>query len=552
MRSLSGGGYRHRGRRALAAGILGAALATSSVLVAAAAPARPASRAAARPSKTFVWAVAGSVTSLDSSNIQDIDNAAYDGARESSLLQYNLSNGCAVAPGAAQLVKSPLVKSWSQTDGGHDINFVLNRGVRSQDGNVLTSADVLWSFQRVQAVDPIGQFILYGLGGFDSKNLITVTGKYSFTLHVATPSVLSAQVLTLFWYEIYDAATVKAHAGPGDPWGKAWLTNNVADFGPWELSSFNPGVSATYVRNPYYRGPSGNIAKVVITSVADAASRTQLLQSGQADYVEDLNFDQLKTLSKTKGTTVLNCASPYRDFIGFNYNDKPFTNVNVRRAISLAINRAQIAKSVYRGFGVAASHGIDTAFNPTAGFKYQQYNVAEAKQLLAKAGYRHLTFSLLYSPGTPGDYVTALAIFLKSELAKAGITVNLSEVGQAATFSSDLKAGNFQAFIYSETPVFPDPGYSWLEENGCTSNQDFGHWCFKSIDSLAQKVEVASPTAKNRPSLENQLSAQIDSLEPLVYVADERGPQALRNCAAGIPIASTIRSPLLAQDNISC
>jgi hypothetical protein len=82
--------------------------------------------------------------------------------------------------------------------------------------------------------------------------------------------------------------------------------------------------------------------------------------------------------------------------------------------------------------------------------------------------------------------------------------------------------------------------------------QDWGHWCFKTIDSAALAVEHAAASSAEGTGLVNALSTMIDSEQPVVYLADLTSAIALRSCAAGVERAAPVLYPLLADANISC
>jgi peptide/nickel transport system substrate-binding protein len=502
--------------------------------------------------EVYSYAIPGEVSSLDTSNISGISAAYVDGPRESTLLEYKVpASGCTGNVTSADLVPTRLTKSFSSLDGGKKIHFVLNQGVKSQTGNELTSADVQWSFQRITAISAVAGYLLYNIGGFDKNNLVTVDSKYEFDLNLTAPNALSEQVLGLYFEEILDSTEMKKHATPTDPWAKTWLNTHVANFGPWALSSFTPNQSVTYVRNPNAPG-GGNIKKVVITTVSDGSARTQLMQKGQVDRAESLSFAQYNTLSS--GSTKVNkCVSANRDFLGLNFKDAHFSNVDVRTAVSMAIDRSQLVQTVYSGYGDGSTAGVSSAFKPTAGTSSYKYDPTRAKQLLAQAGYPNgFAFTLTYSPSYPGPYAEALAVYLKTQLAKVGLTVNLQSVASATDFNSDLGAKNLTAFIAPEAPLLPDPGYSWAIENAASSSQDFNNINLPQTDALALQIQHEDPSTAAWSTDMNELSTQINQQVPVVYLADLTAPIAVRTCADKVASSAYIIYPYLDKPSISC
>lgn len=502
--------------------------------------------------EVYSYAIPGAVASLDTTNISSISAAYVDGPRESTLLEYKVpASGCTGNVTSADLVPTRLTKSFTSTDGGKKIHFVLNQGVKSQTGNELTSADVQWSFQRIAAIGAVAGYLLFSIGGFDKSNLITVDSKYEFDINLTAPNALSEQVLALYFEEILDSTEMKKHTDGSDPWAKKWLDTHVANFGPWALSAFTPNQSVTYTRNPNAPG-GGNIKKVVITTVSDGSARTQLMQKGQVDRAESLSFAQYNSLAS--GSTMVNkCVSANRDFLGLNFKDPHFSNQDVRTAVSMAIDRAQLVQTVYSGYGNASSAGVSTAFKPTEGTSSYAYNPTKAKQLLAQAGYPNgFSFTLAYSPTYPGPYTESLAVYLKTQLAKVGLTVNLQSVASATDFTSQLGAKNLTSFIAPEAPLLPDPGYSWAIENAKSSSQDFNNIDLPQTDALALKIQHEDPSTDAWKTDMNTLSTQIDTQVPVVYLADLSAPIAVRTCANTVASSAYVIYPYLDKPSINC
>ena len=504
-------------------------------------------------SKTYVWAIAEDFSDLDTANIQSFGNAYAAGLFDSVLLNYTETppSGltCPALGATPTMEPSHLVKSFSVSPDGKTISFVLNSGVKSQDGNPLSSADVKWSIDREMAIDVIGKALMVDLASFNPKDPITVTGPMTFTINLARPNDIALYELNLIWQNIYDSKTAEAHATASDPWAKGWLATHEANFGPYELQSFVPNQSMTLVRNPYYDGPHGNINKVVLETVPEASTRQELVENGGAQSVDRLSLNQDAALTGTAGP--VDCPSAYRDLLGLNVHDPILKNAQVRQAISLAINRQQLVSAVYRGLAKPAASGVASVFDPTTGTSNYVYDTTRAKQLLAAAGYPHgFPLTITIAPSSTGDYATSLAEFLVADLANVGIKATISTVGSAAQYMGQLKKLAYQAFIYDEQPSFSDPGYAYILNNGCFGLQSFSGWCDPAADSLALKIE-STPAGPAKQTLVDQLSTLINNDQPVVYLAETNTISAREKCITNLPANFNVADSLLfqAQDN---
>ena len=156
---------------------------------------------------------------------------------------------------------------------------------------------------------------------------------------------------------VFDSVEAKKHATAKDPWASSWIATHSAGFGPWKVDSFDQGNQITMTENPGYTGKRGNISKVIIKQVAGGADQSQLLQSGSVNYAAALTYPQFKALSTNPKVAVNPCASLSRDVLILNFHDPILAKPDVRKAISLAIDRDELIKGAYSGFGHPAVTG---------------------------------------------------------------------------------------------------------------------------------------------------------------------------------------------------
>ncbi len=502
---------------------------------------------------TYTELIAGGVSSLDSSNIQGFQNQDVVLKWEAGLLQYEstpIDGGpCVELPTSEDLVPTGLVESYQRSEDGTKLEFVLNP-VESAYGNTLTSADVLWSLERAAEVDPTANYLMFTLSGFDEANPLTIQDDTTFTINLSDPRSFSASLMTTLWMVIYDSTEAKKHATPDDPWATEWLSSNMANFGPWKLEQFQPGVSSTYVRNPNQEA-TGSIDRMVMSTITDAGNRLQLISGGEATLAKNLSFLQLESLADTDDLTLTRCPSAYQDFMGFNSQNEALKDVNVRKAISMAINRDEIIDSVYRGFAAPSTAGVPSAFDPTEGTSSYEFDVAEAKKLMEAAGYGDgLDLGLTLSPTNPGEYITSLGVSLKAQLAAIGVNLTINSIGDATTFSDTLAKGDFDLFIYPSAPAFAEAGQAYLNISGCEARQNYGKLCFPEIDQAA--ADVSRNLAPTQADID-ALSVLVNDNLPTVAIADTQGVFAMRNCATALPVSPVFPTTgLLSSTDIEC
>ncbi|HEY1316524.1 MAG TPA: ABC transporter substrate-binding protein [Gaiella sp.] len=239
------------------------------------------------------------------------------------------------------------------------------------------------------------------------------------------------------------------------PVGSAY-SKHVVGLGPYQLESYQPGKSITFVRNPNWDPKTDPLRKawvdrIQVTEGATAEAGTQAIIRGDQDM--SLNLDppvaslgQITTNPdlKSRFTTKPNGCVEY---MPLNTNSKAgaISNLKVRQAINYALDRESLRRT--RGGTLAGS--VTAQILPTTQFGYKKYNlypspgnrgnVAKAKQLLKEAGYPNgLTLNYV---GSSTGYGPAFTTAVQASLARVGIK---------------LKIKTFQGFsVYYDSLLFP-------------------------------------------------------------------------------------------------
>lgn len=470
---------------------------------------------------------------------------------DSKLVDYNLSalanNGCSELPTDTDLIGN-LASSWIVKPNKY-VQFTL-RDVKSAYGNELNAEDVRWSLDRSlhqtstvlnSALGTTAQFNVTDGNSFNIDNFVKIINPHTVRLILKKSTVFDVISWTNDLTNIWDATEAMKYATPSDPQANAWFQNNTADFGPWKVSSFTPGVEIDLVPNPYwkpyYKGTRGNITKVVIQAVPDATVRDQLLQTGAAQYASALSSQQYLALEKTSGVTVKTCVSASRDFLMLNEHNPVFANVQVRQAISDAIDRKALVNVAYSGvLGRPARFGLSqfVKFPQPPASEQFTYNVAKAKSLLAAAGYPNgFTVNLTYSESRPGPQATPDAILIQTMLAAVGITVNLQNVASSTNFTTINNTGDYDMEMYSENAVLSDPIFNSSAFTQSDSPNDAYGFDSPTWDAALNNAKFSTPGTPQYFAALKALAIQGPIQVPIVYLVDDISILAFRSNVTG-------------------
>jgi peptide/nickel transport system substrate-binding protein len=214
------------------------------------------------------------------------------------------------------------------------------------------------------------------------------------------------------------------------------LGNNYPSDGPYKVDKWVPTKSVTYSRNPAWDPASDPVRKayvdkIVVNETVSQDSIQQQLQTGTP--TADMEWDvappasQIPALQakKDKKLTIGDTASsnPYVVYNTASPNEnKAMQNVKVRQAISYAINRDNILQVLGgKTLNPPLTHVLPDVITGSKQIDPYPYNPEKAKQLLAEAGYPHLTLKFLYRNATEGSSKSFQTV--QQDLSKVGITV---------------------------------------------------------------------------------------------------------------------------------
>ncbi|MEK7872913.1 MAG: ABC transporter substrate-binding protein, partial [Chloroflexota bacterium] len=239
---------------------------------------------------------------------------------------------------------------------------------------------------------------------------------------------------------------------------------NVVGTGPFKFKSYRTDVSMEWVRNPdYYMPGKPYVDGVTYFIVPDRASGKAALKIGQADIAAPvyLNLTDQDELNKTSGTRAFRYLNQNYEFFSVNAQVAPFNNVNVRKALYMAVDRNVFNQLVLAGSGQPVGaippdlggYTVDELSKFPGYRKDKAQDLDEAKKLLAQEGQSNLSFSIIYRPG-PGYRDSAL--FVQDQLAKIGVKVELKTMDDA-TFLDAAFNRKFQGQVMRQVPFPKDP-----------------------------------------------------------------------------------------------
>src|SRR6202047_4274529 len=252
-------------------------------------------------------------------------------------------------------ITGELAESYDVSPDGLKITFHLRKDAKFQDGTPVTAEDVKWSLDRCVTAPVLGKAQLL-TGSLTSADQFKVIDPLTFEVTLPKPDKLALPNLATVYPIIINSKLAKEHATAEDPWATAWLKEQTAGSGAYQIESFKPGEQVTMARNEAWnRGTVNKSAffkRVIIQSVPEPATRANLVERGDADIVIDLQASDVQSL-EAKGKLKVISTPQYNSvtFVSMNNKIAPFDNVNVRRAVAFALPYDDMFKAALFGRG---------------------------------------------------------------------------------------------------------------------------------------------------------------------------------------------------------
>jgi peptide/nickel transport system substrate-binding protein len=328
-----------------------------------------------------------------------------------------------------------LATSYTLSPDKKTYTFKLRPGVKFSNGQPMTSADVKFSIDAARVEDQGWGFLDVAIKDIEAPTPDTVV------IHTKYPWSPFLADIALF----ANAVIPKDYGGET----KKQFYEHPVGTGPFMWDHWDKGNELVLKRNPFYwQKGKPYLDSVTWRYVGDDNTRELQLEGGQAQVDEFPPFQTVDKLKSTPGVTMTLFPSTRTDYLMMNERYPPLADVHVRRAISLAIDRQSIIKSVLFGNGQPAN-----SFMPPQVPYYDkttpglQYNMAQAKQEMAQSKYPNgFDVEMLLGKGTADEH--SYGEIIQQSLKQLGINVNFRQTDPSTEFSDEQEFKYQLGFSY--------------------------------------------------------------------------------------------------------
>ena len=400
-----------------------------------------------------------------------------------------------------------LATEWSANADATEYTFKLREDVTFHDGTPFNAEAVKFTFDRIVDPETKAQTAFSLLGPYKETQVIN-----DYEIKVVFNSSFAPFYNSLSTsYLAPVSPTSFERVGAAD-----WGITEVVGTGPYKLESFTPDSEIVLIRNEDYNwgpafanatGPS-KLSKIVWKIIAEPSTRIATLESGETNFVEEVPEIDFSRIQENPDFTSISVPQPGSGHsLMMNQQLPPMDDLAVRRAIQLASDKEGMIATIWNGIG---EPGCGPITHATYGFdeatcSMYPYNVEEANKTLEEAGWVDSDGDgIREKDGTKltiGHYYRAeaavssqMADYMKADLAKIGIEVELNGLSQSGYFDA-VRAGKHHTQNWWDTGTDPDVVrillYSKNAGGGTNRNNYINEEMDKMIDDAAGESDPA-------------------------------------------------------------
>jgi len=420
-------------------------------------------------------------------------------------------------------VEPALATKWTFTS-PTTVRFELRKGVKFHDGTPFTADDVVFSLARIKQPQGTMQIFVTGVNEVKKIDDHTIDMILSAPNPTLLRNLIDFRIMSRAWSEKNNTTRVQDYKAKEEN----FASRNVMGTGPFRILSWQPEQRVMMARNEAWwdlnntKDSPSNIKQVVYTPIKAEATRVAALLAGDVDLLTDVPVQDLERLSKDKRMKVINGPEVRTIFFapdmgspelkhGSVKGKNPFADKRVRQALSLAIDREAIKRSIMRGMSVPAALIVAPGVN---GWTQQldtpaKPDLARAKALLKEAGYPDGFEVRLNCPNNRYVNDEKICQAVVAMWARLGVKAQLASENMA-TFIQ--KVQNFDSSIYllGWGVANYDAQYSLqslvrTRTSGADGNFNFSRVSDPALDKLIDGMKSETDVAKRNGMLRDAL-----------------------------------------------
>lgn len=427
-----------------------------------------------------------------------------------------------------------LAEDWEQSPDGLSWTFRLRPDVRFTDGTAFDADAVVANVERYQRISPRPSpfFTLNAQAAFGDLVQISKVDDQTVAFHHRTPYPVLEATMSGFFSAMFSP---KSFAENGDFRGIPAAT------GPFRLVDWKRDQYALLDRNDGYRGTRPRVRQVRARIIPDANTRVSALLAGEVDALVELGAllpAQAAQLRDRPGIHVAADPISISQYLAFNCSKPPFSDVRLRQAVALAVDRDTIVRDLVLGFATPGQSLLSPFgkrwFSTKGSPRYAPAEAASlARQALSggRVGVR-LPFSV--SPGQARPYKET-AELLQALLRPLGIDLQLQAL-ETAALSDTVNRGEWDLRFSQQGWANGDPDFifsAFLHSRGGYNTTNKAGYHNDEVDRLIEAGR-AERDVSQRFAIYERLQEIAAAEVPVLPLYHEHSPYAYSDGITGL------------------
>jgi oligopeptide transport system substrate-binding protein len=408
-----------------------------------------------------------------------------------------------IVPGAAE--------SWTVSEDGKVYTFKIRENAKWSDGSPVTAEDFVFSAQRVENPDTAAEYanILYPIKNAEAVNQkkmpLTELGvkaidakTVEYTLERATP---------YFPQLMAHQTALPVNKANVEKFGKDYVKpGNMVSNGAFKLQAHVPNDSLTVVKNEHYWDVANvKLDKVIFYPSEDDAANIRRFEAKELDTVYHFSSSEIKRLREQYKDQVHVTPGLSTYYYAFDTRQEPYSDVRVRQALSMAVDRDFLATEIYNGAQLPVYNlvpegmeGYGKGPSPEWASMAQIDREDKALELMKEAGYgeggKPLNIEIRYNTNTDHERVaTAVADMWKNTF---GANVTLLNSDVSAHYAYLTEGGKFNVARAGWTADYGDPENFLSLLISTNKSFNYGHYNSAEYDELLKQSYAETDPAK--------------------------------------------------------
>jgi peptide/nickel transport system substrate-binding protein len=424
-----------------------------------------------------------------------------------------------VKQNSLQSIVPDLATGWSWNEDGTELTFPLHQGVTWHDGKPFTARDVQCTWDMLTGKSSEKLRVNPRKSWYRNLAAVTTNGDYEVTFHLKRPQAAFVALLASGWSSIYPC-----HVAPRD------MRSHPIGTGPFKFIEFKPNEHIKVTRNPdYWKSGRPYLDGIEYTIIPNVSTRILAFITGKFDMIPGVTIPLLKDVKSQAPEAICEVAATnINRTLGINRDKPPFDNPDLRRAMTLTLDRQAYIDILTEGKGdigavmqppPEGAWGMPPEILRTLpGYDPDvRKNRAEARRIMEKLGYRpDKRLAVTVSTRNIATYRDS-SVILIDQLKEIYIDGVLEPIDTVNWYPKVMRK-DFTVTVNVSENSLDDPDPIFYQNYVCGAERNYTGYCNPELDQAIDRQSM-EPDRNKRKQLVWEIERKLaeDDARPIIY-----------------------------------